>query len=45
MEWAVLDWNESAIGFYQRMGAQLMNEWRLCRLTGEALVRVGTQMP
>ncbi len=45
MEWAVLDWNESAIGFYQRMGAQMMNEWRLCRLTGEALARVGTQMP
>ena len=45
MEWAVLDWNESAIGFYQRIGARLMNEWRLCRLTGEALVRVGTPMP
>jgi GNAT superfamily N-acetyltransferase len=33
MEWAVLDWNEPAIGFYRRLGAQFMEEWRLCRLT------------
>jgi GNAT superfamily N-acetyltransferase len=45
MEWAVLDWNESAIGFYERMGARLMNEWRLCRLTGDALVRAGSPTP
>ena len=37
MEWAVLDWNESAIAFLQRIGARVMNEWKLCRLTGEAL--------
>jgi GNAT superfamily N-acetyltransferase len=40
LEWSVLDWNEPAIGFYQRMGAQVMDEWRICRLTGEALVEV-----
>jgi GNAT superfamily N-acetyltransferase len=39
LEWAVLDWNESAIGFYRRLGASLMDEWRLCRLTGESLAR------
>ena len=40
MEWAVLDWNESAIGFYERMGARVMKEWQLCRLTGDGLARV-----
>ena len=40
MEWAVLDWNESAIGFYRRLGADVMDDWRLCRLTGDALARV-----
>jgi hypothetical protein len=45
MEWAVLDWNESAIGFYLRLGAVVMNEWRLCRLTGEALAQVGSAKP
>ncbi|MBM4208134.1 MAG: GNAT family N-acetyltransferase [Gammaproteobacteria bacterium] len=36
-EWSVLDWNESAIGFYRQMGADLLPEWRICRVTGEAL--------
>ena len=40
MEWCVLDWNESAIGFYQRLGARVLDDWRVCRLTGEALSRV-----
>jgi len=39
MEWAVLDWNESAIGFYKRHGASMLDDWRICRLTGDALVR------
>ena len=39
MEWAVLEWNQSAIGFYTRLGASVMEDWRLCRLTGEALIR------
>ncbi|MEQ1946374.1 MAG: GNAT family N-acetyltransferase [Bryobacteraceae bacterium] len=37
MEWSVLDWNQPAIGFYQKLGAQLMDEWTTCRLTGAAL--------
>lgn len=37
LEWSVLDWNDTAIGFYKRMGAAVMDEWRICRLTGEAL--------
>jgi GNAT superfamily N-acetyltransferase len=36
-EWSVLDWNESAIGFYRGMGATVMPDWRICRVTGEAL--------
>ena len=40
MEWAVLDWNEPAIGFYRRLGATLMDDWRICRLTGDALTRL-----
>jgi GNAT superfamily N-acetyltransferase len=42
MEWAVLDWNESAIGFYRRLGASLLDDWRICRLTGDALVRAAS---
>jgi GNAT superfamily N-acetyltransferase len=36
-EWAVLDWNAPSIAFYQSIGAQVMDEWRICRLTGKAL--------
>lgn len=36
-EWAVLDWNEPAISFYKSLGAVTMGEWRINRLTGEAL--------
>jgi GNAT superfamily N-acetyltransferase len=36
-EWSVLDWNEHAIRFYKAMGATVMPEWRICRVTGEAL--------
>jgi GNAT superfamily N-acetyltransferase len=40
-EWSVLDWNENAIRFYQRMGATVMPDWRICRVTGEALATLG----
>jgi len=36
-EWAVLDWNVPSIEFYRSIGAQVMDEWRICRLSGEAL--------
>jgi GNAT superfamily N-acetyltransferase len=42
LEWSVLDWNEPAIGFYQRMGATLMHDWRICRVTGEAIARLAS---
>lgn len=37
VEWCVLDWNVNAIKFYQDMGAQVLQDWRICRLVGEAL--------
>lgn len=36
-EWSVLDWNTPAIDFYKGMGAELLPDWRICRVTGEAL--------
>ena len=40
-EWSVLDWNVDAQAFYQRMGATLLPDWRICRVTGEALQALG----
>ena len=37
LEWAVLDWNKPAIDFYRAIGATVMDDWRICRLTGTAL--------
>ena len=42
-EWCVLDWNEDAIRFYGRMGASLLPEWRLCRVTGESLAALAAR--
>ena len=39
-EWAVLDWNEPAINFYRAMGAVGMDEWRVQRVAGDALVKL-----
>ena len=39
MEWAVLDWNEPAKGFYRRLGAVPLDDWRVMRLTGVALTQ------
>lgn len=36
-EWSVLDWNENAIRFYERMGATVMPDWRICRIAGDTL--------
>lgn len=37
LEWSVLDWNQSAIDFYQAQGATLLHDWRINRVTGDAL--------
>ena len=36
-EWAVLDWNKPSIDFYRSIGALVMDEWKICRLSGKAL--------
>jgi GNAT superfamily N-acetyltransferase len=45
LEWAVLDWNESAIEFYRSLGAVAMDDWTIFRLTGDALARLAEGEP
>ena len=40
LEWAVLDWNEPAIQFYKSLGASMLNDWIVNRVTGETLVKL-----
>ena len=44
-EWMVLDWNEPSIRFYESLGAVRMEEWRLFRVTGEALAKLANTQP
>ncbi|MBU6166354.1 MAG: GNAT family N-acetyltransferase [Alphaproteobacteria bacterium] len=45
-EWSVLDWNTPAIGFYQALGAKLMDEWTVMRVDGDALAALaGASVP
>lgn len=41
-EWAVLDWNQPSIDFYTAQGAVFMDAWRRCRVSGDALTRLGS---
>jgi len=43
LEWDVLDWNAPAIAVYQRLGAHVLTEWRIMRLSGDALQTLATQ--
>ena len=43
LEWAVLDWNEPSIEFYKSLGASIMDEWLVNRLTGEGLLKLAEQ--
>lgn len=45
MEWAVLDWNDPAIQFYRKLGAQPMDEWTVFRLTGDGIAKLATKNP
>jgi GNAT superfamily N-acetyltransferase len=40
LEWSVLDWNASAIAFYEQMGATILPEWRICRVVDDSLTRL-----
>jgi GNAT superfamily N-acetyltransferase len=43
LEWDVLEWNESAIAFYHRLGAKVLTEWRIMRVADEALAALAAQ--
>lgn len=43
LEWSVLDWNTPSIGFYQALGARLMDDWTIMRVDGTALERLGAR--
>lgn len=42
LQWDVLNWNQPAIDFYQSLGAVFMDEWRIMRVTGEALASLSS---
>lgn len=43
LQWDVLEWNLPAVGFYEKMGAQMLMEWRTMRVAGERLAALGAQ--
>lgn len=43
LEWRVLDWNEPSIAFYRRLGAEPLDDWTVFRVTGEALLKLGSR--
>jgi GNAT superfamily N-acetyltransferase len=45
LDWSVLEWNGPAIRFYRAMGAEVLPDWRVCRLTGDALARFAPKDP
>ncbi|NES72319.1 MAG: GNAT family N-acetyltransferase [Okeania sp. SIO2D1] len=42
LEWSVLDWNTPAIALYKSMGAVIMEEWRICRVTGAKIPQLAS---
>jgi GNAT superfamily N-acetyltransferase len=44
LEWAVLDWNKPSIEFYKSLGAKLMDEWIVNRISGKALAALADQL-
>jgi len=43
LEWRVLDWNEPSIRFYESLGAKLMPEWELVRMTADDFAKLARQ--
>jgi len=43
LQWAVLDWNTPSIDFYKSLGAELLDEWTGCRVSGDALTGLARQ--
>ncbi|MET0675280.1 MAG: GNAT family N-acetyltransferase [Bradyrhizobium sp.] len=45
LQWSVLDWNAPSITFYKSLGAELMDDWTLCKVTGPALAGLAGRAP
>jgi GNAT superfamily N-acetyltransferase len=45
LQWSVLDWNTPSIAFYKSLGAVMMDEWTLCRVSGSALTQLAKAVP
>ncbi|WP_316161437.1 GNAT family N-acetyltransferase [Bradyrhizobium sp. SZCCHNRI20481] len=45
LQWSVLDWNAPSITFYKSLGAELMDDWKLCKVMGEALAQLAERAP
>jgi GNAT superfamily N-acetyltransferase len=45
LQWSVLDWNTPSINFYQSLGAEMMDEWKLCKVAGAALSELAKATP
>jgi len=43
LEWQVLDWNQTAIDFYESLGTKVMKDWLPCRLTDQELSKLADQ--
>ncbi len=43
LDWSVLDWNQPAIDFYQSLGASILPEWKICRMTTATLAEIATK--
>jgi len=42
-EWSVLEWNEPAVAFYRSLGARTLDDWRILRVTGDALEKLAAR--
>jgi diamine N-acetyltransferase len=45
LQWTVLDWNTPSIDFYRSLGAEMMEEWKLCKVSGAALSELAKAKP
>jgi GNAT superfamily N-acetyltransferase len=43
LEWSVLEWNRNAIDFYQSLGATILPDWKICRMTAETLAEIAVK--
>jgi GNAT superfamily N-acetyltransferase len=45
LQWSVLDWNTPSVTFYKSLGAELMDDWTLCKVTGPSLATLAERAP